>query len=166
MKNILNYDYLEGKRKLDIPNYRAILESFQGMNPLHIAISRNSFDCLKLLLEETNLDFTALTAHRQETPVILACKHAVSIEILESLLVSLRTLWPIERVKEYLEVRDKAEVKAYEYCKTKKRSDLAVVLEEFVDTTKTIVDVGYRPIEGFDFKQQARARFEGEIRLI
>lgn len=30
IKDILNYDYLEGKRKLDIPNYRNILESFQG----------------------------------------------------------------------------------------------------------------------------------------
>jgi hypothetical protein len=30
IKDILNYDYLEGKRKLEIPNYRNILESFQG----------------------------------------------------------------------------------------------------------------------------------------
>jgi ankyrin repeat protein len=96
VKDILNYDYLEGKRKLDIPNYRNIIESFQGVNPLHIAISRNAFSCVRLLLEETNLDPTHCTSPKNETPVILACKHAVSIEILESLLVSLRNLWPIE----------------------------------------------------------------------
>ena len=28
IKDIMNYDYLEGKRKLDIPNYRNIIESF------------------------------------------------------------------------------------------------------------------------------------------
>jgi len=76
----------------------------------------------------------------------------VSIEILESLLVSLRTLWPLDTVKEYLERRDNQEMKAYDFCKLKKRSDLAVVLEEFVDTSKSVLDIGFSYLEGFDFK--------------
>jgi hypothetical protein len=43
-----------------------------------------------------------------ETSVVLACKNGVDIEILESLLVSLRTLWPIEQVKSFLEIKDKS----------------------------------------------------------
>jgi hypothetical protein len=57
---------------------------------------------VKLLLEETNLDAIESTSEGQ-TSVILACKHGVDIEILESLLVSLRTMWPIEMVKEFLD---------------------------------------------------------------
>ena len=43
-------------------------------------------------------------------------------------------------------------MRAYDFCKMKKRSDLAVVIEEFVDTTKSILDIGFNIIEGFDFK--------------
>lgn len=103
IKQILNYDYLEGKRKIEIPNYRQILESFKGYTPLHIAIMRNNYQCVKLLLEESNIDAIESTENG-ETTVILACKHGVDIEILESLLVSLRTIWPIEKVKEYLDI--------------------------------------------------------------
>ncbi len=96
----------------------------------------------------------------------MACKHSVDLEILDSLLVTLRTLWPIDTLKTYLDQKDVLEVCAYDYCKTKKRSDLAVLLEEFVDTSKTIIDVGYKAIEGFDFKQQARSLFSKEIAVI
>jgi dimeric dUTPase (all-alpha-NTP-PPase superfamily) len=98
--------------------------------------------------------------------VILACKYAVSIEILESLLVSLRNLWPLEQVKEYLERRDSQEMKAYDFCKLKKRSDLAVVLEEFVDTSKSVLDLGFKHIEGFDFKAECKVLFSKEITYI
>ena len=75
------------------------------MSPLHIAIARNSYECVKHLLEETNIDSVEKTA-KDETTVMLACKNGVDIEILESLLVSLRTIWPIEKVKEFLELKD------------------------------------------------------------
>ncbi len=42
-------------------------------------------------------------------------------------------------------------MKAYDYCKLKKRSDLAVVLEEFVDTSKSVLDIGFEYINQ-DFK--------------
>ena len=66
---------------------------------------RNSYESARLLLEETNIDPVELTKNN-ETSVLLACKNNVSIEILESLLVSLRTLWSIEKVKEFLEAKD------------------------------------------------------------
>lgn len=105
VKAVLNYDYLEGKKKLEIPNYRQILESFEGLTPLHVAIVRNSYECVKLLLEETNIDAAEKTKD-ETTSVMLACKYGVGIEILESLLVSLRTLWPIDKVKEFLDLKD------------------------------------------------------------
>jgi ankyrin repeat protein len=105
IEEIINYDYLEGKKKIEIPNYSSILDTFEGMSPLHIAIARNSYECVKHLLEETNIDAVEKTA-KDETTVMLACKNGVDIEILESLLVSLRTIWPIEKVKEFLELKD------------------------------------------------------------
>lgn len=106
---------------------------------------------MRLLLEETNIDASELTG-AGETPVILACKNAVDIQILESLLVALRTMWPIERVKEYLDLTDASQLRAYDYAKLKKRSDLAVILEEFVDTTKSILDLAFAYVEPYDFK--------------
>jgi hypothetical protein len=126
---------------------------------------QNSFECVRLLLEETNIDATEKTS-KDETSVLLACKNGVNIEILESLLVSLRTIWPIEKVKEFLELKDSSEMRAYDYCKLKKRSDLAVVLAEFVDTSKSILDIGFSYIEGFDFKAQAKSIFSREFDII
>ena len=151
IKQIFNYEYLEGRRKLEYHNYRSILETFDGNSPLHIAIMRNSYPCVRLLCEETSIPI--IDEKEIETPVIIACKHAVSIEILETLLVLLRTHLSIEQVKEYLELKDAGGLRAYDYCKAKKRSDLAVVLAEFVDTTKSVLEVGFTEIEGgFDFK--------------
>jgi dimeric dUTPase (all-alpha-NTP-PPase superfamily) len=49
-------------------------------------------------------------------------------------------------------------MKAYDYCKHKKRSDLAVVLEEFVDTSKSVLEIGYEYIK-LDFKAQVKTLF-------
>ena len=48
----------------------------------------------------------------------------------------------------------------------RKRSDLAVVLSEFVDTTKSILDIAFTYVEDFDFKANARQFFAREIELI
>lgn len=70
-------------------------------------------------------------------------------------------------MKEFLEIRDSSsEMKAYDYCKAKKRSDLAVVLEEFVDTTKSVIEIEFSYIEGFDFKGQAPLIYAKEIETI
>ena len=77
---------------------------------------------------------------------------------MESLLVGLRTIKNIDEVKEFLDVRDKTGLKAYDYCKIRKRTDLAVVLGEFVDTSKAVVDISYELIN-YDFKAKAREVF-------
>ncbi len=101
---------------------------------------KNSPECVRLLLDETNLVSTDLS-DKNETPIILACKNGVNIEILESLMVNLRTIWDIDRIKDYLEIKDNHGLKAYDYCKVKKRTDLAVLLEEFVDMNKQVIDI-------------------------
>ena len=52
---------------------------------------RNNLECVKSLLEDSNIDVLEKAEPNHETPIILACKYNVGIEILESLLVSLRT---------------------------------------------------------------------------
>jgi len=54
-------------------------------------------------------------------------------------------------------------LRAYDYCKMRKRADLAVVLEEFVDTSKSVLDLSYNYVEGFDFKAVAKTNFALEI---
>lgn len=66
----------------------------------------------------------------------MACKYSVDIEILERLLVRLRTQFNLDEVKTFLNLKDNSEMRAFDYCKLKKRSDLAVVLEEFTDSSK------------------------------
>ena len=97
---------------------------------------------------------------------MLACKNSVDIEILESILVSLRTIWPLDKVKEFLDLRDDTQMRAYDFAIMRKRRDLAVVIEEFVDTTKTVLDIGFSYIEGFDFKEQAKTLYEKELNTI
>jgi hypothetical protein len=48
----------------------------------------------------------------------------------------------------------------------RKRSDLAVVLEEFVDTSKSVLDIGFAYMEDYDFKAVAKTLFAREIELI
>ena len=57
-------------------------------------------------------------------------------------------------------------MKAYDFCKMKKRSDLAVILEEFVDTSKSILDIGFSYLDGFDFKAQCKSLFQSEISFL
>ena len=143
-----------------------MIRYFEGYSPLHLAIIHNKYEAVKLLLEDSNLDSVLKTAHK-ETTVILACKHAVKIEILEALLVNLRTVLPsLDNVKEFLEMEDASGIKAYDYCKVRKRSDLAVVLEEFVDTTKAVLDIGFEKLNGFDFKAEAKKLFSTHIQMI
>ena len=80
--------------------------------------------------------------------------------------MSLRTLWPIEQVKSFLEIKDNAHLCAFDYCKMRKRSDLAVVLGEFVDTSKSVLDISFTYVEDFDFKAVAKTQFAKEIDLI
>lgn len=119
------------------------------------------------MLEETNIDIAEMTS-KNETCAILACKYNAKIEILESLLVSMRTQWPIEQVKEFLDLSDSTELRALDYCKAKKRSDLAVVLNDFVDSSKSVLEIDFSYVydEKFDVSNHMRAQFVEEISSI
>lgn len=54
-------------------------------------------------------------------------------------------------------------MKAYDYCKYKKRSDLAVVLEEFVDTSKSVLDISFNYVQDYDFKTICKTLFAQEL---
>lgn len=83
----------------------------------------------------------------------MACKYGVTIEILESILIGLRTIHSTEKIKEFLELKDKNGLKAYDYCKAKKRADLGVLLEDFVENTnKSLIDISYESINDYDIK--------------
>jgi ankyrin repeat protein len=112
------------------------------MTPLHVAVMGNDQDSVRILLEDTNMEATELTNNR-ESSVHLACKFGVALEILEKLLISLRSSMENDKVKEFLNLEDAAGMKAYDYCKAKKRSDMAVVLEEFIDTSKSILTIEF-----------------------
>lgn len=47
----------------------------------------------------------------------------------------------VDKVKAFLNLVDDSGMKAYDYCWAKKRSDMAVVLEEFIDSTKSILEI-------------------------
>lgn len=113
---------------------------FQGNNALHIAICQNSTDCVKTLLDDTNIDARELNSQNEST-IILACKNAVNIEILESLLINLRSFMSVDDVKKFMEIQDQSGLKAYDYCKIKKRVDLGVLLGEFVDKSKSVIEI-------------------------
>jgi len=51
-------------------------------------------------------------------------------------------------------MKDSHGMKAYDYCKLKKRSDLAVVLEEFVDTSNQ--SLNWIEYLNFDFKDKLK----------
>ena len=98
---------------------------------------------MRILIDETNIDVKELSKNN-ESGILLACKYGVRIEIVESLMVGLRSTCSIEEVKDFLEKKDNNGFKAYDYCKIKKRGDLAILLEGFIDiTSKSVIDIQY-----------------------
>ncbi|CDW82028.1 3-5 exonuclease family protein [Stylonychia lemnae] len=164
IEGLLNHEYNEGKKILKKFNYQQMFQSFSGYNPLHLAILKNSFESVRLIIDETNIDVCQLTQN-DESCILLACKNGVNIEILESLLVGLRSIKPLDEVKEFLNIQDKSTLKAFDYCKIRKRTDLAVILGDFVDSSKSVIEIGYELVN-LDFKGQARMLFDKEIQSI
>jgi hypothetical protein len=70
-----------------------------------------------------------------DTYIHIACKYTQDIMILESLLIALRSiLVDKEKIAEFLDKQNKKDIKAIDYCTSKKRHDMAIVLEGFVNT--------------------------------
>lgn len=99
--DILNHEYLEQKKAFEIPNYLTLFRQFEGLTPLHIAILNNDHECVRILLEETNIDPKELTS-QQESSIHIACKSGARLEILEKLLIALRSAFDIDELKDFL----------------------------------------------------------------
>lgn len=75
----------------------------------------------------------SLTNSMKQTCIHIACKQGVKLEILEMILVNLRTMYGIDQIKEFLSLKDNDAFAAIDYCMFKKRKDMIVLLEQFVD---------------------------------
>ena len=71
----------------------------------------------------------------------------------------------IKEVKEFLDLTDGSGMKAYDYCKAKRRTDMAVVLAEFVDESKSILEIEFDYINP-EYKQQMNDIYRKEIQMI
>ena len=61
-----------------MPDYNQIFKGFEGFSPLHLAIKSNDFECVRLLIDETNIDILQCSDF-EETPIHIACKTGVII---------------------------------------------------------------------------------------
>lgn len=96
------------------------------------------------MMEEANYDFCSdINETTGETCIHLACKNSSDIQILESLLLKLRSQLSgsKEAIKDFLDITNYDGLKALDYCVFKRRHDMAVVLQEFVDSSQQIVDI-------------------------
>ena len=119
---------------------------------------------MRLLIEETNIDIIQ-TNNNGETPIHLACKNGVEIEILERLLVSMRGQLTTEEIKEYLSKKDDAGMVAIEYSKIKKRTDLLAILDEFADFNKQVLDIEFVMLDE-DYKSKFHSVYQHEIHCL
>jgi len=158
---IYNHDYLDGKKQFHIPDFQKIASEISSKSALQISIEMNDKESVRLLLEETSLSPLDITTDKQETLIHLCCKAGVDIEILELVLIHVKRhlMEEIVKVKEFLALKDSNGVTAYDYCKAKKRSDLAVVLEEFVDSSKSVLNISYTRVEDVSFD----SKFSSEL---
>lgn len=88
----------------------------------------------------------------------MACKSNVKIEIVELILISLNKQLSIEELKEFTHLQNDSNLLARDYIKAKRRSDLGVVLEEFIDEKKTIINIDFAYQE--DFKLSLNQQIE------
>jgi ankyrin repeat protein len=93
---------------------------------------------LNLLLNEAEHNYDVLSVNSGgDTLIHLACKYSTDIQILESLLIKLRTLvGDKEKIQEFLALQNKDGLKAFDYCVFKNRHDMAAILREFVETSQ------------------------------
>ena len=86
---------------------------------------------MKQLLEDSNYDLcNDINPQTRDSCIHIACKTSSDIQILESLLLKVRSQLQGDKAKitEFLELRNADDMKALDYCVFKNRHDMAVVL--------------------------------------
>ena len=132
--------------------YSQVLEQFRlhedskkvWMSPLSVAIQYKRKAIVKLILEESNYEVKQdVNSKTGDTTIHLACRFSADIQILESLLLNVRQSFngEKEKIREFLEKENKDGVKAIDYCVFKSRNDMAVILQEFVESSQQVIDI-------------------------
>ena len=109
------------------------------VSPISVAIHKGQKYILKLILEEAESSYDLLNVDETsgDTIVHSACKHSSDILILESILIKLRTvITSKDEIKAFLAQVNKDGLKALDYCVFKNRHDMAVILQEFVESSQ------------------------------
>lgn len=100
-------------------------------SPLVVAIINQHKAIVKNLLEDANYDLCGeISAETGDSCIHIACKTCSDIQILESLLLKVRSQLQGDKaaISEYLALTNKDDMKALDYCVFKNRHDMAVVL--------------------------------------
>ena len=101
-------------------------------DPLSIAITASHKDIVTLILDQTPVDILAIDAETENTYIHLACWKTEEIYILESLLIKLRSVLKKEEIEAFLERKNKDGEAAIEFCSSKAKNGMSVILGGFV----------------------------------
>lgn len=94
---------------------------------------------MKQLVEDANYDLCGeISTETGDSCIHVACKTSSDIQILESLLLKVRGQLHGDKaaITAFLEMGNRDDLKALDYCVFKNRHDMAVVLQEFVDSSQ------------------------------
>ena len=115
-----------------------VAELVSTQSPLAIAILNNNRQIVKQLLEDSNYDLCGeVSPQTGDSCIHIACKNSSDIQILESLLLKVRSQLQGDKaaITNFLALCNADDMKALDYCVFKNRHDMAVVLQEFVDSS-------------------------------
>ena len=92
-----------------------------------------------------------------DTLIHVACKNSSDIQILESLLLKVRSQLKGDKVAitEFLALSNADDMKALDYCVFKNRNDMATVLREFVESSQKVINIASYTLES-DFETNSR----------
>ena len=127
-------------------------------SPLTIAILNKNKLIVKQLLEDSNYNLIGdVNPQTGDTCIHIACKNSSDILILESLLLKLRNQLAGDKtaISEFLALTNSDGMKALDYCVFKNRNDMAVVLQEFVNSSQQIIDIKSYELES-NYRTDAR----------
>ena len=104
-----------------------------------IAITNRQQPIVKLILDEPNYDLCSdISPKTGDTCIHAACRVASDIGLLQSLLAKVRSQLGGDKklIQEFLGIVNGDGLTALDYCAFKNRHDMALVLQEFVDSSE------------------------------
>ena len=118
-----------------------LLSSISSLDPLSIAIINSHKDIVTLILEQTPVNILSIDAETGNTYIHLACRKTDDVYILESLLKKLRSVLKKEEIAAFLDLRNSEESTAIDYCSSKAKIGMNMILGGFVESSQQIIDI-------------------------